>query len=1472
MVLGLTPTIASITNHGGRSPNQRDSASCPSRCSQTGPFSGNWSLYHNFDQLSQCPEIIFYDFSLLDQVDDPRSPHRLHACSAGGGDWTYLPSTNAIVPATQRNGTYELGWWSNPSGPVIQMVGGEHAITGVRTLSRQMRLYLTNGHAPTGRPTLLFARLGNAAVGLYLGTALQNEGTGQSALQAFENALSPQARNSLTVARTSSGSGIAMQSCNPNSNSEHTFGIVATTNGTFAAVQSALKSWSSAICLSGFAGSMNIMAPTYLITPIDSVSKYTTVDNATANSKTLPRHKLAYRTECKTIQVVSGDSCASLASKCGIPGSDFAKFNSQKDLCSTLNPYQHVCCSSGTLPDFTPKPNADGTCATYKVAAEDSCSAIAAANSLTVDKLKSFNKNTWAWNGCDLLWVGTIICLSEGDPPMPAPVANAICGPQVPGTKKPPKGTDISTLNQCALNACCDAWGQCGTTSEFCTNTSTGAPGTAKQGTNGCISNCGTNIVSGAAPEVFRRVTYFEGYNLGRECLYMDAHQINGSEYTHVHYGFATLSDDFQVLVGDDLSSYEFENFLLIRGGAKRILSFGGWEFSTSPSTYHVFRDAVTASNRQKVASSIVKFIDDKGLDGVDFDWEYPGAPDIPGIPPGSKDEGPNYLAFLVLLRKLLGAEKSISIAAPSSYWYLKGYPIDEIAKVVDYIVFMTYDLHGQWDSGNAYANPGCPTGNCLRSGVNLTETMNSLSLVTKAGVPSGKVVVGVTSYGRSFKMSTPGCTTELCTFTGSSAQSDAAKGRCTGTAGYLSNAEIMEIMNNKSRVTTKYVDKDSDTNILVYDDVQWVGYMDEGKKASRRALYESLQMGGTTDWAIDLESYQETPPGVKDWNTFVLKVKSGTDPYIEGDRTGNWTTLSCEDRAVVDLAHLTPLERWGMLDCQTAWEDAIRVWKDIDRPEGNIVFSQSIANTFHVTENSDCDSLKAFTNCDQVAVCAEHAGSGPAGYLVWNSLVVIHEIYYNFYTALDEATTSALTPSFSDYENHFTPLPNDDNTELQILLDFIGIIGAVAGASYFNGFLKSLPSAFGKIGGDNVKDGALALIAGSISIAKDLTAAGGKSDYWNVEKEAAFAAYMGQVINAWEAVTEETIMTLFDGSDKSIDTLGGLIAGGRFIAGSAQGHASQIMKPSDKSDTALKLAITSAFWSYIIPIGWTLSGTHGFVLDSGFDCNTKGNPLNQYLLDDVESNTRYCNPTNNKLYYLVAARGDSEICVNEGCTNSYFQKPPGLEKLDGTAYGGLTLETLIAGSIRTYEANGNKNGAQAPDIGNTATVNELYMHNITTPGYIRLPICSAQLAFYNWDGVLGSDDDPRLTDPLFPCNPPKTEDLCGDSTFVDQTSDASPSVADCLQIATNIAIDGEWMVDSSGNQHQILKFGSCKFGVMANGLPIGNLQVDIGNQDVIDIIHQSVNSFGSSGKVGSKGVMKCNGNVKEQSVTWGLY
>ena len=119
---------------------------------------------------------------------------------------------------------------------------------------------------------------------------------------------------------------------------------------------------------------------------------------------------------------------------------------------------------------------------------------------------------------------------------------------------------------------------------------------------------------------------------MGRECLYQDAHQIDTSKYTHVHFGFGTLTPLSVVQVADALSLYQFSQFKGIKN-AKRILSFGGWDFSTEPDTYFIFRNGVKPANRFKMATNIANFIKKHDLDGADIDWEYPGAPDLQTSP-----------------------------------------------------------------------------------------------------------------------------------------------------------------------------------------------------------------------------------------------------------------------------------------------------------------------------------------------------------------------------------------------------------------------------------------------------------------------------------------------------------------------------------------------------------------------------------------------------------------------------------------------------------------------------------------------------------------------------------------------------------------------------------------------------------------------------------------------------------------------
>lgn len=199
------------------------------------------------------------------------------------------------------------------------------------------------------------------------------------------------------------------------------------------------------------------------------------------------------------------------------------------------------------------------------------------------------------------------------------------------------------------------------------------------------------------------------------------------------------------------------------------------------------------------------------------------------------------------------------------------------MSDVLDYIVFMAYDLHGQWDFEKPWAAEGCPEGSCLRSHVNMTETLISLAMITKAGVPSNKVLVGVSSYGRSFQMASAGCTGPSCKFTGPG--SGAKKGPCTDTAGYISNAEIRQIVQNGAPGLQQFTDN-SDSDVVVYGD-NWVAYMTDERKAKRIAKYKSLNFGGISDWAVDLGAFY-SPPSDPNNNGSVLPYSSMT-PILQG-------------------------------------------------------------------------------------------------------------------------------------------------------------------------------------------------------------------------------------------------------------------------------------------------------------------------------------------------------------------------------------------------------------------------------------------------------------------------------------------------------------------------------------------------------------------------------------------------------------
>ncbi|EIT73813.1 chitinase [Aspergillus oryzae 100-8] len=1193
---------------------------CPRQCGLVGTDPQDWAVYYSLEALDRCTRPLLLDFKLDASVPD--------------------------VNSSTQNITLQRIEYDGASGD---------SLVAARAVFHIQRYLEKNVEQDNN--VILFSKSGNATVGFFGGALMDTQRMATSLLPELIR----------HIAHDGLSNGVLEQICGTRRNVHETWGIIVSFSDSMSTVQETVRTWSQGKCVTPMAPMARVTSSHSAMIPTMAFSRKPRVLNA--RTPTLHR-----RAECSTIKVLEGDSCGTLANRCGVSGADFGKYNTQSNLCSSLQPGQHVCCSAGTLPDFRPKPNPDGSCATYTVMVDESCKSIATANSITLEDLDEFNKKTW------------------------------------------------------------------GKFTEFCTYSSSesGAPGTAAPGENGCISNCNANVVSSGPPEEYLRIGYFEGYNLGRACLNMDAGQIDTEKYTHIHFGFGTLTEDFNVKVGDALSQFEFEQFKQLTG-VKRILSIGGWDFSTSPDTYTIFREGVKSANRMTMAENIANFVEEHDLDGVDIDWEYPGAPDIPGIPSGSEDEGVEYAIFLILLKGLL-PDKSLSIAAPASYWYLRPYQIAALADVLDYLVFMTYDLHGQWDHGNHWAAPGCEEGNCLRSHVNLTETYSALSMVTKAGMPSNKVITGIASFGRAFKMTTPGCTGPDCHFTG--ATSGARAGRCTATQGYLSVAEIDEILNTNPSADT-WTDG-SLFNVLVYNETEWFAYMDDANKADRDILYKGLNFGGTVEWATSMHSFHEVPPDallpggsvsdiIKEWPVFVETVINGKSPFIHGDRNGHWAdgSITCTDDAVVGVLDIPSLLRWEDLDCSTAWQDALDKYRQFDIPR-NLGFTASISDTFHATQNMDCGILNAQAFCARGFEChdSKGEGSGPAGYEIMNSLSVYKSIYDGIGDAAGAASDNNYTMSFN------------------LFMDTLGLIIPVGMAPIFNNVLRANsyftanPSML-----DNAKDATYTLVGSWVNLAKDSN----PGDYgWDEEDHWEFMSFMSKVWHSWQNETERASQYLFSGTEDAISDLTKLIRDGQLIQGSLEGN-----KPTVKmTATDIQALIERAFYGYLIPRIWQSSGTRAFVIDTNHACDGS-NPISDYL-DDIDAETAaVC--FEDKLYYVAYPDGNAgDTCQLPGstpvCVPLKFKVPPGLESLTGAydEYGGVVPADIVASTVRSYQTNGNKNGWKLKNMGEVESVDDLNVdalitYQIGAPGFSTLPLCSAEEAHLNWG--IG-----KVTD-NYPCN-----------------------------------------------------------------------------------------------------------------------
>ncbi|MCB7135785.1 glycosyl hydrolase family 18 protein [Cellulosimicrobium marinum] len=209
--------------------------------------------------------------------------------------------------------------------------------------------------------------------------------------------------------------------------------------------------------------------------------------------------------------------------------------------------------------------------------------------------------------------------------------------------------------------------------------------------------------------------------------------------------------------------------------GLKVLVSLGGWTWSDN------FSDAVsTPENRARLVESCLDVyfhgnlpvVEDaengtKGgdgvaagiFDGIDLDWEWPGATGEHPTPRPAED-AENFVQFAQLLRAELtelGAETGedylITGFAPAS-WAARtngGWLDPRFVDALDFINVQGYDYHGDWNTtrtghqGNLHVYTDPTTGQPANWGLAADGVLGAYH---NAGWPKDKLVLGMAAYG----------------------------------------------------------------------------------------------------------------------------------------------------------------------------------------------------------------------------------------------------------------------------------------------------------------------------------------------------------------------------------------------------------------------------------------------------------------------------------------------------------------------------------------------------------------------------------------------------------------------------------------------------------------------------------------------------------------------------------------------------